>query len=467
MISLVEIAASSTAAPQLAAQTMRSFVTPIVGTMCVLAGLLCTFFLIRGGYGYMTSAGSPEKLVEAKKLIRNALIGLAIVFGASALTAILSHAYGAAHTVSAANTMPILTNVKPQPAGSGLADVLIKAITGMLQTIIQAIAYPFMSALNYFTSTTPLMAPNSSVFSLWLAIVGIADALFILVVALLGFHVMSYATFGLEEIEFKHLLPQLGIVFLLLNTSIFAIDGIISISNAMIGALRAVFPATTVWQTLSDVAHLSGSLGIATLLIMIAFFIFAVILLIYYVGRLVTLYIGAVLSPLVVLLWLIPGFRDFVETAAKVYLSTIFVLFIHVVILQLAASIFAGLMVNGPNHTADPIMAMVVGLATVITLLKTQGVLTQFSYASIGPRSARKLGGQFVNSLSYISREQLTRTRDATLSANQLSFFQNQQGGPKLQPEPVRSQSIVYDDHRLSAADLKMKQAKAKDTEDS
>lgn len=460
---LFAIANSSTASPQLAAQAMHSFVTPVVGAMCVLAGLVSTFFLIRGGYGYMTSAGNPEKLVDTKKQIRNALIGLAIVFSASALTTVLTHAYGNSHVSSATNSIPLLTNVKPQPAGSGLADVLIKAITGMLQTIIQAIAYPFMSALNYFTAATPLMAANASVFSLWLVIVGIADALFILVVALLGFHVMSYATFGLDEIEFKHLLPQLGVVFLLLNTSIFAIDGIISISNAMIHALRAVFPVTTVWQTLSVVAHQSGSLGLATLLIMIAFFIFAVILLIYYVGRLVTLYIGAVLSPIVLLLWLVPGFRDFVETAAKVYLSTIFVLFIHVVILQLAASIFAGLMVNGPNHTADPIMAMIVGLATVIALLKTQGVLTQLSYASIGPRSARKLGGQFINSLSYFSREQNSPSRDMVLSPYQMSFFQDRQPGPALQAELIRSQPMTAPNNRLTAADLKVSKTSSKD----
>ena len=34
-------------------------------------------------------------------------------------------------------------------------------------------------------------------------------------------------------------------------------------------------------------------------------------LLVYYVGRIIILFIGAALSPLVVLLWLLPGFRDF------------------------------------------------------------------------------------------------------------------------------------------------------------
>jgi hypothetical protein len=44
------------------------------------------------------------------------------------------------------------------------------------------------------------------VFNLWLAMVAIPDVLFILVVGLLGFHVMSAASFGFDEIEFKHML---------------------------------------------------------------------------------------------------------------------------------------------------------------------------------------------------------------------------------------------------------------------
>jgi hypothetical protein len=179
-----------------AGQVMRQFVAPVFATLAILAGLACTFFLVNGGIAYMTSTGRPDKLEHAKKVIRNALLGL----------------------------------------------VLVKAIVGLFQNIIQTAAQPFLNALNYFTHATPLMAVNSSVFSLWLAIVGIADALFVLVVALLGFHVMSYATLGLEEIEFKHLLPQIGLTFLALNTSIFVVDAIISLSNGMIHALYAAFP---------------------------------------------------------------------------------------------------------------------------------------------------------------------------------------------------------------------------------
>ncbi len=384
-----------------AGNLMHAYVVPIIQGMAIFASLVCVFFLVTGGFHYMTSNGRPENLEHAKKIIKNALIGLVIVLAAATLTAILSQAYNHG-SAPISNPLPSLNAIKPNPVSNGLVGILIKAITGLLNNIVQSIAAPFLKALAFFTSGTPLIAANSSVFNLWLAVVGMADALFVLVIALLGFHVMSYATLGLDEIEIKHLLPQIALVFLLINSSVFVIDGVISLSNAMIHALEAGFSPTSVWDVLTKVTVQAGGFGVAALLIMITFLIFAIILLIYYVTRIVTIYVGAVLAPLVLLIWLIPGFRDFAESAGKTYLATIFVLFIHVVILELAASLFLGL-ADGPGHAPDPLMAMVVGIATLFALLKTQSFMTQLSYISTGPRTARKLGSQFMTGVSYLS----------------------------------------------------------------
>jgi len=407
-----------------AANVMHSFVAPVIQTLCVIASLVCGFFLINGGYHYITSSGNPEKLEHAKHTLKTAMIGLVIVLAAGVLTAILTHAY-AGSTQALNQKLPDLTTVQPTPVSNGLVSILIKAITGLLNNIIQSIASPFLKALSFFTSSTPLMADNSSVFKLWLAIVGMCDVLFVIVIALLGFHVMSAATFGFDEIEVKHILPRLALIFLLVNTSIFAIDGIISLSNVMIRAVNDA-GAASVWDTLTNVVKQSGSLGVGSLLIMIAFLIFSVILLIYYVGRLVTLYLGAVLSPFVLLLWLVPGFRDFAETAFKTYVVTIFVLFVNVVILELAASLFAGIHGGGALiPSSSDLMSLIVGLAAVIALLKTQGVMMQFSYASIGPRSARKLSGQFMNGVTYIS----TKSKQVVATVSKGRNDQDQSGG--------------------------------------
>ncbi len=377
---------------------MKNFIAPVVLTLATTAGLVATLFLINGGYHYITSSGQPDKLEYAKKVIKNALIGLAIVIAAGTLTAILSRAYQSSGGNTAQN-LPALSAIQPAPTSNGLVDVLVKAVTGLFLKLIESAGAPFLAALDYFTHATPLMAANSSVFNIWLAMVGIADALFVLVIVLLGFHVMSATSLGLEELELKHLLPQAALAFLLINTSIFVIDAVISLSNALIHALGVAFPTTSVWTVLSDVTKQSASMGLAALLIMVVFLAFSIILLVYYVGRLVTLYLGAILAPVLVLLWMVPGFKDFVLAAIKVYLTTIFVLFVHVIILLLAASIFAGMVSS--RGSLDPVMATVVGVATLVALLKTQGVLMQLSYVSIGPKAIRKLGGQFANGMSY------------------------------------------------------------------
>jgi hypothetical protein len=426
-----------------AASVMHSFVAPIMRSLCIVASLVCVFFLVNGGLQYITSSGKPEKLEHAKRVVSNALLGLVIVLAATALTTILTHAYSGS-SMAMSQKLPALTAIQPKPVSNGLVDILIKAITGLLNNIIQSIAAPFLKALSFFTSSTPLMAANSSVFNLWLAIVGITDVLFVIVLALLGFHVMGAATFGFHEVEFKHLLPRVGLVFLLVNCSIFAIDGVIEISNAIIHALNSGLAPGSVWSVLTDVVKQSSGLGVAALLIMIAFLILAVILLVYYVFRIVTLYVGAVLSPIVVLLWLLPGFRDFSESAAKTYLTTIFVLLVHVVILQLAASLFAGLIVGSPTHTPDTLMALIVGLATVIALLRTQGVMMHFSYASMGPRTARNLSGQFLNGVSYLSaRNDSSFTKQSNLHTGK------------------NSPAIINSPNRASASEPKFTQPKS------
>lgn len=384
-----------------AVQVMREYVAPTIKLLASLASIASVFFIVNAGYLYMTSSGKPEQLEHAKHVLKNAILGLVIVLAAFTITNILTGAYSDPHTTGSA-ALPSLEAIPPNDVNNGLIDVLIKAVIGFVNNIIQAVATPFLGALDFFTKATPLMASNPTVFNFWLAMVGISNLLLVIVVALLGFHIMSASTFGLDEIEFKHLLPRIGLIFLVMNTSIFMIDGIIALSNVLIDAVGKISGASTVWLTLSEVVKQASGQSLAALLLMLAFLILSVVLLVFYVGRLVALFIGAVLSPLVALVWLIPGFRDFAETAFKTYLVTIFVLFIHVVILQLAASLFTGMSTTTGNDIPDTLMAMVVGLATILVLLKTQGVMMQFSYVSMGARNMRKLGGQFLNGVSYL-----------------------------------------------------------------
>ena len=430
-----------------ASGVMRSFVSPLIDTLCAVGSLVCVFFLVNGAISYITSTGKPDSLDHAKRVIRNALLGLILVFAAGALTQILTQAYDGSSAPLHAS-VPNLTAITPAPVSNGLVGVIIKAITGVLNDIIQSLASPFIASLAYFTKSTPLMADNSTVFTMWLAIVGMSDALFVLVVALLGFHIMSSSTFGFDELEFQHVLPRLALIFLALNTSLFAIDGVIELSNAMIHALNLANGTTSLWDALTAVVKQSAELGLPALLIMLLFTILSVVLVLYYLGRLITLYIGAVLSPLILLLWLIPGFRDFSETAAKTYTMTIFVLFVQVVVLILSGSLIAGTVVGSPTQTTGTLMPMVTGVAAMYAVLKVPSVMTRLSFAGMGPRSARRLGGQFINGVSHMTKNghkiesatRSTRGRPAPKSSSYHdSNSRSKTSGPDVsyrQPQP-------------------------------
>ena len=383
-----------------AIKTVRDYVLPTAKILSGIASLACAFFLAHAGYVYMTSSGKPDRMEHAKSIAKKAVIGLVIVLATVTIVSILNGSYQAVQNPNNAS-LPSLQAVTPKSENNGLIETIIKAVTGLLSSIINAIASPFLNALEFFTKSTPLMASNKAVFNLWLAIVGIADMLLILVVALVGFQVMSSSSYGFDGVEVKHLLPRIVLIFLLMNTSIFLIDDIINLSNVLISVVNQVSGASTVWSTLIKVVEKTSGQGVAALLIMVAFLICSVILLVYYVMRLITLFIGTVLSPLVSMLWLVPGFCDFVETSMKAFLSTI--LFVHVVILQLASSLFSGMATTGNNALPDTLIAMVAGIATILTLLKVQGVMMQFSFVSMGARNLKKLGGQFMNGVSYMT----------------------------------------------------------------
>ena len=136
-----------------AVTAMQNYVAPTIQTLAALASIACVFFIVNAGYLYMTSSGKPEQMDHAKHVLKNALLGLLIVLAAATLVSILSNAYGSPHDVNNA-TLPNLQSIPPNDVGNGLIDILIKAVTGFLNNIIQAVATPFLDALNFFTKST-------------------------------------------------------------------------------------------------------------------------------------------------------------------------------------------------------------------------------------------------------------------------------------------------------------------------
>lgn len=141
---------------------------------------------------------------------------------------------------------------------------------------------------------------------------------------------------------------------------------------------------------------LSGSTMLITLIFMVVFLVLAAVLLLFYISRLMLLALGAVMAPLICLLWLVPKMTHFAESAIKAYMVTVFSIFIHVIIIQLAAAFL-----TLPGQVgSNPFIAIFVGIALFSILLKTTGVLIQLTLASSATGVFKKFSGQLFNVLS-------------------------------------------------------------------
>lgn len=399
------------ASPAAAGSSIHAYVVPVLGTVDAIAGLGCVIALIYGGYLYVASSAAPERLDFAKRIIRNALIGFLIVLTAAVLTAVLNHSY-TAPAAGSQTVLPTLTVMQPQEP-QNWADILLKALNGLFSYIASALVSPIFNGLSGLTTNTPLVSAQGPVFNMWLVMLAIANGLFVLVIALLGLRVMSGELLGLGEVDIKSLLPQIGFTFLLMNTSIFIIDGIIGLNNAIIQAIFAGFPNADIWRTVVSAMtrSITSNSSFVVLLFIIFLIILAAMLFIYYVARIIALFLGAVLSPFVILLWLLPGFRDFALNFIRTYLAVIFTLLVHVAILMLAASMIDW-QNSGPTGQPNVFMVTIICIATVLMLLKTQGVLERMSIISSNASMSRKLGRQFINGVQYTGRQ-----ADAYMSA--------------------------------------------------
>jgi hypothetical protein len=318
-----------------------------------------------------------------------------IILGAGALVAIMQNAY----TQKAVNPQSVEVVQPKDPEQNGLGQAISQGVQEFIQGVIKSVGEPVIKLIEQFTTATPLMAQNGAVFNLWVVIVAIADVLFLLVIGLIGFRIMSASVVGLEEVDLRSILPQVILAFIFANLSIFAIDAIITLSNAMIHALLLGSSNSVIWNAMVGLITGVATLNIGVLLFIAVAIILAIILLVYYLQRLIVLYVGAVLSPLIVLLWLLPSFRDFAVTAAKTYIVTIFVLFVHIVILMLAVSLFSAF-VDGEGHE---FMTAILAIATLVTLLKTSQVMNQLTMMSAGSRGMKQLGETFVRGASHIA----------------------------------------------------------------
>lgn len=70
----------------------RDFIVRVINIALALAGLIAVFFLILGGFRYVTSLGNEEAAGQAKKIILNAIIGIVIIILSFVIVRVISNA---------------------------------------------------------------------------------------------------------------------------------------------------------------------------------------------------------------------------------------------------------------------------------------------------------------------------------------------------------------------------------------
>lgn len=378
---------------------ISSYVVNTLDIITVVASALAVLVLVRGGYLYMTSVGRPEALEEAKKTIRNAILGLVIVLAAGLIISV----FRTSLTPQVDNTTQSVVNLTPVDAikpSNGLVQVLIDAVFGFMQNLVGSATKPITDGVIGFLTSTPGVLNNSVIRNFWLVTLGITDSLFVIVVALLGLQMMSASTLGFEEIEFKHVLPRIGLAFIGANTSLFLADYAIVTCNTLV---KAVLDATgglnqtIIVDVINPTTFISGNMPLIFLVFMVLFLILAIVLLLMYISRLIIISLGAVLAPFIFLIWTLPKFADFAELAIKSYLVSVFTVFVHVVIIQLASAYLAL-----PAHTENSLLSVAVAAGLFFTMLKVPSTMMQLVLHGTNSGAVKKMSSQIIN---VITRE--------------------------------------------------------------
>jgi hypothetical protein len=385
---------------------ITEYTNDTLSIITLISTAAAVFFLIRGGYLYLTSSGNPQALEQAKKTIKQALIGLVIVLAAGVLVSVFRNAVNSNTSGGEAPGYELsqIDSVKPS---DGLTQVLIDAVASFMQNIVESATKPIVDGVMGYLTTTPSLLGNPVIVKFWLVSLGIVDSLFVIVVALLGFHFMSAGSLGFEEIELKFLLPRIGLAFLGANVSLFLADYAVLTCNTLVKAiLDSTGGLNHAWvvNAIDPVTVISGNTPLITLIFLVLFLIIAIVLLLMYISRLIMISLGAVLSPFVFLIWTLPKFADTAEMAVKTYLVSVFMIFVHTVVIRLAGAFLAL-----PESSENSLISIAIAIGLFLTLLKVPDLMMQAVLYTSRSGALKKVGGQIINVISADSSSSATR----------------------------------------------------------
>ncbi|MCY3804515.1 MAG: hypothetical protein OXF85_01445 [Candidatus Saccharibacteria bacterium] len=380
---------------------------PLLLWLIGLASLVCAGFIVMAGIEYMTAQNNALTLQKAKQTLKNACLGLILVLMAGFLVNFLTKSYQL-QPDTIISQAPLGVELS-QPDVSDQSAHIIQITTEILHYLVASFSQPILNLIEYLSQQTPQLSSQPMVAKLWLVVLGMANSLLVLVIILLGFKMMSETTLGLEGLSFKAILVRLALIFLVMNSSLLLIESLIILSNHLLDGLWTSFDSVNPWLTWKTLSQGGILPSLAGSLLLIIFVSLAVFLAIYYFMRLVIIYLGAILSPLICLLLFFNFTKGFALSSFKTYLFNLFVLFIHNLILILSTSLIISFSYHKDHFN---LISLMIGIGSLILMIKIPKTIARLSNVNYGFKAisqySRQLTTQVNEAFNQIRLKQLS-----------------------------------------------------------
>ena len=265
-----------------------------------------------------------------------------------------------------------------QDIAKAIIDAIGKAILALLgNPTAQSMTAPFEPLIRLLVTTDPQTTyANQAVTSTWQVMVVVANALLAVFIMTGGLQMMIGRATGTVYLPPQEFFPKLFAVALAVNFSLLFGHILIDINNALC--------ALTQFDMVQFIASLSkGNQNGQVVVLFILSLIFVIVFLFtifQLVGRLVVIDLLLVLSPLWMLMWLLPQTKPYAEFSSRVLTVTIFEQAIQLIAFTVAAKFLVS------AGFKDPITMLIIGTGMLFTIGNIPRILGRLKgvYGGVG-----------------------------------------------------------------------------------
>lgn len=225
-------------------------------------------------------------------------------------------------------------------------------------------------ALNFLVQTPAADTyEHPVVLLLWSVVVAVADGALALIVLWGGYNAMLHDGIGARYHTARHVLPRVALAALAANLSLFFIQVLIDLNNALCG-----IPSVALRDVVTLLLNRTDS-GLAFGILFLAFGVATLLLIVQMLVRLAMLDLLIVTAPLALICWALPQTQAWSRLWTRAFVSTVFVQFLQVLTLSLGGALIG---IFRAENVFFGAMDLLIGLASVYLAIKVPGLLRAF-----------------------------------------------------------------------------------------